>query len=160
MVFAHSATTPALDNASQLFPFSTMKLRVLLPTLFAFLLPAALSAATAKNCGCACCKGKEVCCCHAGDAADKPAADKPMADKPAADEKRYPLKGVVTDLYADRSALMVKHEEIPGYMRAMTMLFKVDAATLAAAKKGDAITGTLIKRGKEFWLEDYKVVAP
>lgn len=50
----------------------------------------------------------------------------------------------------------MKHEEIPGFMPAMTMLFKVDAATLKAAAKGQSITATLIRRGAEFWLEDVK----
>jgi Cu/Ag efflux protein CusF len=54
---------------------------------------------------------------------------------------------------------MVKHEAIPGYMPAMTMLFKVDAATLQAAAKGQAITGTLVERDGEFWLEDVKPAA-
>lgn len=125
----------------------------LLLTLLA-LVPAALlaradqPAAKSKNCGCECCQGKEVCCCQKDEAA--PAA------KPADNAPRYPLKGVVVDVSAARSALRVKHEEIPGFMRAMTMEFRVDAATLAAAAKGQAITGTLVKRADGFWLEDVK----
>ena len=75
---------------------------------------------------------------------------------PAKAEVRHPLKGVITEIYADRGELMVKHEEIPGFMMAMTMMFKVDAVTLKAAKKDQAITGTLVQRGKEFWLENVK----
>lgn len=60
--------------------------------------------------------------------------------------KRYPLQGVIVDILADQSALLVKHEEIPGFMPAMTMLFKVDAVTLKAAQKDQAITGTLVQR--------------
>ena len=103
-------------------------------------------AAKPRNCGCECCQGKDVCCCQKDEAA--PAA------KPADNDPRHPLKGVVVDISAARSALRVKHEEIPGFMRAMTMEFKVDAATLAAAAKGQAITGTLVKRADGFWLED------
>lgn len=77
------------------------------------------------------------------------------APAPAA-AKRYPLKGVVVDILADQSSLLVKHEEIPGYMMAMTMMFKVDDATLKAATKGQAITGTLVERDDGFWLEDVK----
>lgn len=108
------------------------------------LLPATLFAAEqAKNCGCECCKGKETCCCH---------EEKTSPEKP--DEAgRHPLKGVIVDVLADQSALLVKHEEIPGYMPAMTMMFKVDTATLKAAGKGRRITATLVQRGKEFWLE-------
>ena len=71
-------------------------------------------------------------------------------------EVKHSLKGVITDVYADQGTLMVKHEDIPGFMPAMTMMFKVDAATLKAAVKGQAVTGTLVQRGQEFWLEDVK----
>ncbi len=131
-----------------------MKLRSLL-LAFISLLPAALFAAdSAKNCGCGCCKGKAVCCCHAGD--EKSAT---AADAPAKSEVRHPLKGVVVDILAAKSALLVKHEAIPDYMAAMTMLFKVDAATLKAAVKGQAITGTLVERDGDYWLEDMKPAA-
>jgi Copper binding periplasmic protein CusF len=117
--------------------------------IFALLaLPAAALAspenqeAKTKNCGCACCQGKATCCCHEETSAEPDPA------------KRYPLKGVIVDILAERSALLVKHEEIPGYMKAMTMLLKVDAATLAAAAKGQAITATLVERADGFWLEE------
>lgn len=111
-------------------------------------LPAALIAAgSSKNCGCTCCRGKEACCCHASD------DDTPNK---FADAKRYPLKGVIIDLLPDRSELLVKHEAIPGFMRAMTMIFKVDAATLKAAAKGQVITATLVQREGAFSLEDVK----
>jgi len=70
--------------------------------------------------------------------------------------KRHPIKGVIVDIMADQSALMVKHEEIPGYMMAMTMMFKVDAATLKAAVKDQTITGTLVEGTDGLSLEDVK----
>jgi Cu/Ag efflux protein CusF len=75
---------------------------------------------------------------------------------PAKAPTRHPLKGVVLDIRADRSALIVKHEEIPGVMRAMTMLLKVDAPTLAAAQKDQAITGLLVRKPDGWWLEEVK----
>lgn len=72
--------------------------------------------------------------------------------------KKHALKGVVTRILADRSALMVKHEEIPGVMRAMTMMFKVDAATLKAAKEGQALTGLMSRQNGEWILEEVKWV--
>lgn len=72
--------------------------------------------------------------------------------------ERHALKGVVVDVMEDRSALLVKHEEIPGVMKAMTMLLNVDAAALKAVKKGDAITGALVKKTDGWWLEDVKPV--
>ncbi len=87
------------------------------------------------------------------------AADKPVADAKAADAiKRHPLKGVVTGIMADKSSLLVKHEEIPGVMRAMTMMFKVDEATLKAAKEGQALTGMMSRQGNAWVLEEVKFV--
>ncbi len=74
----------------------------------------------------------------------------------AAPVKRHPLRGVVTGVLADQSALLVKHEEIPGVMRAMTMMFKVDAATLKAAKQGDALTGLMSRQGDAWHLDEVK----
>lgn len=75
--------------------------------------------------------------------------------------ERHPLKGVVIDVLADKSALLVKHEEIPGVMKAMTMLLKVDADTFnsPAATKGAAVTGLLVRKTDGWWLEKV-VVAP
>ena len=83
--------------------------------------------------------------------------DTPAAD--AAAEKQHPLRGVITAVHPDRSAIMVKHEAIPGVMRAMTMLFRVDAATLKSVEKGQSITGLMSRRADEWWLHEVKVVA-
>ena len=69
----------------------------------------------------------------------------------------HPLKGVIVAVVAEKSALLVKHEEIPDVMDAMTMLLKVDAATLAAAKKDQAITARLVKKADGWWLQDVKI---
>lgn len=117
---------------------------------------AALFAAEGKNCGCDCCKErpKGIACCCFEDAPAVPAATA-AKDGP----KRHDLRGVVTNIYADRSALLVRHEEIPGFMKPMTMLFKVDAATLQAARKGQTITARMSRQGSDWVLEDVKVVA-
>lgn len=121
--------------------------------LLAAATPAAL-AAEGKNCGCECCKVRPkgvACCCN------EPA---PAAATKAADTiKRHPLKGVITAVLAEKSALMVKHEEIPGVMRAMTMMFKVDAATLQSVQQGQIITGQMSRQGSDWVLEEVKIVA-
>ncbi len=79
------------------------------------------------------------------------------AEKPAS--PMHPLKGVIVDVFTDKSALLVKHEEIPGVMRAMTMLFLVDAETAGRVKKGDTITGQMGRDENKKWiLRDVKVV--
>jgi Cu/Ag efflux protein CusF len=138
-----------------------MKLLAFLALALAALAPITLRAAaektTDKNCGCACCKGKAVCCCNTEAAAPaSPAAAAPSAPAAAPEIKRYALRGVVVAVDADKSALRVKHEEIPGFMRAMTMQFKVDAPTLAAAKVGVTLTGQMSRQGKDWVLEAVK----
>ncbi len=89
---------------------------------------------------------------HAQDHAAHGAAEKPPSPM-------HPLKGVIVDVFTEKSALLVKHEEIPGVMRAMTMMFLVDADTLARVKKGDAITGQMGRNENKKWiLRDVKVV--
>ncbi|MFH1498112.1 MAG: copper-binding protein [Verrucomicrobiota bacterium] len=66
----------------------------------------------------------------------------------------HPLKGVVVKVVAERSALLVKHEEIPGVMKAMTMLLKVDATALESVKADQAVTGILVKKDDGWWLLD------
>ena len=39
--------------------------------------------------------------------------------------KQYTLKGQILAVNRDKQELLVKHEEIPGYMMAMTMPYKV-----------------------------------
>ena len=138
-----------------------MKFLTLLILALAALAPVTLRAAAdkpaAKNCGCDCCKGKAVCCCNTEAAASaSPAAANPSAPAAAPEIKRYALRGVVVAVDADKSALRVKHEEIPGFMRAMTMQFKVDASTLTAAKVGAALTGQMSRQGKDWVLEAVK----
>lgn len=74
--------------------------------------------------------------------------------------KRHPLKGVVVAVDTSLSALRVKHEEIPGVMRAMTMLFKVDEATLKAVKAGDEIAALMARENGEWRLYEIKVTKP
>ena len=88
-------------------------------------------------------------------AAEKSPTPPAAAEAPAA-PKRHPLRGVITSVIADQSAFMVKHEEIPGVMRAMTMMFKVDEATLKTFKPGDALTGLMSRQGNTWVLENVK----
>lgn len=115
-----------------------------LTRLFLILIGSAVAAfASAKNCGCDCCKGKEVCCCHA-------------EETPA--DAGHPLKGVVTKVLEDRKLVMVKHEEIPGFMKAMTMAFSVPDEVWPQLKPGVALTARLHKADKGWKLTDVKIV--
>lgn len=73
-----------------------------------------------------------------------------------AEPKRHPLKGVIVEVLADKQALLVKHEAIPGVMRAMTMQLKTDAETLQTVKQGQAITALLVRKADGWWIESVK----
>jgi Cu/Ag efflux protein CusF len=86
------------------------------------------------------------------------AAEKPAETAPAT-AQRHALRGVIVAIDAGKSALRIKHEEIPGVMRAMTMQFRVDAAALQAAQVGAAITGLMSRQPDHWLLENVKITA-
>lgn len=91
-----------------------------------------------------------------GSACSRPAAT-PLAASaaPAAPaEERYPLRGEVISVDAARRVLVVKHEEIKGYMPAMTMEFIVSTGDAASAKPGQRIRAEMItSKTADFRLE-------
>lgn len=81
---------------------------------------------------------------------------KSEAPKPAppAAEKPYPLKGVVVSVDPGASRVIVRHEEVRGYMDAMTMPFNVaEPKMLAELKPGDEIEAKLVVGEKASRLE-------
>ena len=81
---------------------------------------------------------------------------------------RYPLKGKVEALDIFDRELTVAHEEIPGFMPAMTMPFRMpeDKSLLARfrgmrlerLRRGDVITATLVVKASESWIENVNVI--
>jgi protein SCO1/2 len=67
--------------------------------------------------------------------------------------KHYDLRGQVVDVRPDIGEIRLRHEEIPGYMAAMTMSFAVkDRALLAGRKPGDLVSATLVVTDTDAWL--------
>lgn len=66
------------------------------------------------------------------------------AEEAAAGPARYPLTGEVLRIEPERKVVVVRHDEIEGYMPAMTMEFLVSAGDLALAKPGQRIRAELI----------------
>jgi protein SCO1/2 len=59
--------------------------------------------------------------------------------------KEYQLQGQILGVKAETNEVLVKHGDIPGFMPAMTMPYKVqDAKILADKQPGDLITATLV----------------
>lgn len=67
------------------------------------------------------------------------------------------LWGVVISVLPEKGGLLIKHEEIPGVMKAMTMLLKVDEATLKVAKSNQVVKGRLVRQENVWWLKDARL---
>ena len=72
----------------------------------------------------------------------------------------HPLRGVFVEVYTgtEPPGLLVEHEEVPGFMKAMTMRFEVDRATVATAKQGQRITARMRYGDGKWRLENVRVV--
>jgi len=76
------------------------------------------------------------------------------ASKPADDGRRYELKGKVVSVDRAKGEATVAHEDIPGYMSAMTMDFPVrDAEALKAMEVGDGVQADLVVTDDAYWLD-------
>src|SRR5262245_63513085 len=59
--------------------------------------------------------------------------------------KEYQLQGQILDVKPATGEVIVKHGDIPGFMMAMTMPYKVgDSKILEGKEPGDLITATLV----------------
>ena len=78
--------------------------------------------------------------------------------KPQPQGKRYELKGTVVSVDKPNKTATISHEEIKGYMEAMTMPYKLkDSWPLDVMKPGDGIQATLVVTDDYAWLEDVVV---
>ena len=57
----------------------------------------------------------------------------------------HPLVGEITDIDAEERMLEVAHEDIPGFMPAMTMRFKVSMGDIQNASVGQRIRARLVR---------------
>lgn len=75
------------------------------------------------------------------------------------DQRQYTLQGQVLSVAADRREANIKHEEIPGFMPAMTMQYKAsDTRQFEQLAAGDLITATLVVVSNDAYLKDVKKV--
>ena len=89
------------------------------------------------------------------------ACQKAETQTPAsADAKRYPLKGTVLSVDKANKKAEIKHEEIPGYMEAMTMNFPIRADWVwEDLTSGAEIRAELVVDNDGYWLENIGIVA-
>ncbi len=69
----------------------------------------------------------------------------------------FQVKGTVIELKLDEKTVRIKHEEIPGYMPAMTMPFEVkDAKELDQLEAGDTVAFRMIVTDNDAWIDQVK----
>jgi protein SCO1/2 len=74
-------------------------------------------------------------------------------------QREYTLQGQVLSVAADRREATIKHEEIKGFMGAMTMPYQVrDAREYQGLEPGDLITSTLVIISNGAYLKSVKKV--
>lgn len=74
-------------------------------------------------------------------------------------EKRFDLKGTVVLVEKEKQLVTVAHEEVKGYMPAMTMPFTVPSQPdLEILAPDDQLTATLVVDGSHAWLEQLIIV--
>jgi protein SCO1/2 len=71
------------------------------------------------------------------------------------DRHEYTLQGQILDVAPDRKQATIKHEDIPGFMTAMTMPYKVrDTKEFEPIAPGDLINATLVVVSNDAYLKD------
>ena len=74
--------------------------------------------------------------------------------------KHFDLKGQVLDKKPATNEITVNHEDIPGFMSAMTMSYSVkDKTGFQQVEPGDVIAADVMttKNGNEYWLENIRI---
>ena len=77
------------------------------------------------------------------------------------EEQRYELKGQVVSLDSENGTVTVDHQEIVGFMGAMTMPFPLkDTWAFDHLQPGDGLNAILVVRGQEYWIEQVVISHP
>lgn len=99
--------------------------------------------------------GLVACAPQEGSKPSQPAAASTNA--PAAPPQSYEVRGVIKETDLAKRTARITHEEIPGYMRKMTMEFSLrDQSDLKSLKPGDPVTFTLKVTEEDGWIENLK----
>jgi protein SCO1/2 len=80
---------------------------------------------------------------------------------PNTNQHIYQVKGLVLEVHPEEKSVKIKHEEIPGYMIAMTMPFDVkDTNELAGIGPGDPVSFRLIVTDTDGWIDQIRRTGP
>ncbi len=74
------------------------------------------------------------------------------------DEPGWDVHGIVLDVQPENAQVLIEHEEIEGFMPAMTMNFDVkDPAILEGVEKGHEVDFHLVYDGRRYWVTELTV---
>ena len=86
----------------------------------------------------------------------QPATSPPSAAS-STNQQVFAVNGVVRELQPERKKIKIEHEEIPGYMARMTMLFDVkDANELDGLQTNDTVAFRMIVTADDGWIDQIK----
>lgn len=69
----------------------------------------------------------------------------------------FQVKGIVVEVTAAEKSVRIRHEEIPGYMERMTMVFEVhDTNELAGLEAGNTVAFRMLVTEKDGWIDQIK----
>lgn len=75
--------------------------------------------------------------------------------------KKYQLQGEVLRLDPAAHSAFIKHDEIEGWMEAMTMEFPVESeADLKKLHEGDRIEATVFVQDLDYWIGEIQITEP
>lgn len=94
-----------------------------------------------------------------GERAATPAPESPTTKATNADPKIYYVRGIVKELQLDAAQVIIDHEEIPKYMKAMTMPFVVSNTNdFTSITTNDQIHFRLVVESKRSWIDQIEKV--
>ena len=77
------------------------------------------------------------------------------------DRIAYEVRGKVVRVEAARRSVVIDHEQIPGFMEAMTMPFEVrDSSILDGIEKGQEVEFRLVVQGNHAWIASFQKESP
>ncbi len=101
-----------------------------------------------------------ICATGCGRSSDLDAAARATAG-PNTNQQIFQVKGVVVELKPREKSVIIRHEEVPDYMPAMTMPFDVrDTNELAGLEAGDPVSFRLLVTDTEGWIDRIQKTGP
>jgi Cu/Ag efflux protein CusF len=72
--------------------------------------------------------------------------------------EHHRIKGLVMAIEPERNRIIIAHEEVPHFMKAMTMPFTFkDSSLIKGLEVGDSVLGIVARRQSEMWIDSLTV---